>query len=1119
MWTAVRVISSFAAVAAFASGAGPSNVSSPIARVKPPVPPFFYVMQGVIGAPMVVGRAGGAFATFNCDSVDLRLRSSNIQLRFVGQNASPSITTEMRLPGSLNLIKGTGRRGWRQDLPTYGEVHYHDLYPGIDMVFGANSGLLKSEYRVQSGADPNLIRVGYIGAQRVRMNSDGALHVEIDGSTLVEDQPVAYQGDDVSRRRVPVAYVVHEDGTVGFRLDEYDRSQPLVIDPTITFSSYIGGNGIDVITGMTLDSTGNVYLAGYTDSPDFPVDGALQPRGGSVDAFVVKISAAGDRFLYATYIGGIGDDRALAIAVDGSGRAVVAGSTTSSNFPSTNGIQKTNAGGKDAFLLMLNASGSTLAFSTYFGGSGSDSANAVVLDATANIYIAGDSTSANLKVANAYQANNRGRQDAFAAKFSSAGSLLYSTYIGGAGDDKANGIAVDSSGAAYIAGETSSPDFPVKSAFQSTNGGGQDAFVVKLTTAGALVYSTYLGGTGGLAGQPESAAAVAVDSSGNAYVTGVTSSPNFPTAAPYQAAFGGGGTDAFVTKIHPAGTALVFSTYLGGIGGDSGKAISIEAAGTILVAGSTFSPDFPVLNSIQATKSGQTDGFLTRLTAAGNDVFFSSYVGASGSDSANAVSSNASGDVWIAGQTTSTDFPLAFPLQSFGSPEGNGFVMKLGIQNMPPALVSITPANGNGMTQTFQFVASDPNGGADIKQMIVVINSQFVAANACYFYFYQGMGSIALSSDDTKSWSTVPYGSSSTISNSQCSITGAGASASTSGNTFTFTVPIAFSSGFGGGKSVWVYAVDRGGLTTGWIQKGSWGVFTGSLLPPSASVSPSYGSGMSQTFQFTATDPNGYGNIKQLIISISSSLDLHNACYMTYVPGYNAVYLASDDTTTWMSMPFGSTTRVSNSQCTLNPAGASITMSGTSIVINVPIAFSNTFLGGKAVWMFVINQENLTPNWQQMGNWGIFSGPAVPPTQSITPATGTGNRQIYQFSGTDGNGAGDVKQMLLIMNATFNTVNACYINYVSGSNTVYLSSDDNSSWTPVRLGTSQMAENSYCVLSGTGGLVQSSGNTVTLTLPLSFKTSFNGQRFVWIGTTDQENMTTGWQRMAAFTVQ
>ena len=335
---------------------------------------------------------------------------------------------------------------------------------------------------------------------------------------------------------------------------------------------------------------------------------------GGVDAFVFKLNPTGSTLLYATYIGGRGDDRAAGIAVDSSGQIYIAGSTASTNFPLASPIRLALGGSRDAFAVKLNAIGNLLVYSTYLGGSGYDAATAIAVDAAGNAYIAGDTQSTDFPRLNPVQSVFGGKTDAFVTRLTPAGVISFSTYLGGINDEHAGGVAVDASANIYLAGGTLSVNFPVAAPLQAVNGGSQDAFVTKMSTSpAALVYSTYLGGAGGQVGSPEQANAIAVDSAGSAYVAGVTNSGNFPvTVGALQTTFNGV-QDAFVTKLNAAGSAKVYSTYLGSFSFDWASGIAVDSVGNAYVAGYTSSGGFPVVGGVQAGFKGFYDAFVSKL--------------------------------------------------------------------------------------------------------------------------------------------------------------------------------------------------------------------------------------------------------------------------------------------------------------------------------------------------------------------------------------------------------------------------------------------------------------------------------------------------------------------------
>ncbi len=638
--------------------------------------PGFFVRDGRDGR--FVTRTPELAASFFKREIVLSLRGGKVRLRFAGSNRSSAPEAAEALPGHVNFLLGRDPAAWKTDVPIYGSVAYRQLYPGIDMTYSHTSGRLKSEFVVAPGADPGIIQMRYEG-MHARLDSEGTLLLSGPAGELREQAPVLYQ--QVGTLRVPVSggFRIHDDGSVGFRTDAYDRSQPLVIDPVLTSSSYLGGNGQNSLTGVAVDASGNMYVAGWTDALNLPVANPFHSQsGGSVDAFVAKLGPGGNSLLYCTYLGGSGDDRAFAIAVDPAGSAYVTGWTGSSNFPTAHAMQANRGGGRDAFVAKLTPAGNALSYSTFLGGSSNESGNGIAVDSGGNAYVTGDTASPNFPTASPYQSRIAGIQNAFVAKLNASGSLGYATYLGGSGSDHAAGIAIDSTGNAYVTGSTTSSNFPTFAALQPVNAGGQDAFIAKLGPAGnTLIYGTYLGGRGGMAGAPEGGQAIAVDASGSAYVAGVTSSVNFPvTAGALQSFHAGGGQDAFVAKLNPAGSALVYATYLGGSSFDFANGIAVDFVGHAYVAGYTGSTDFLTARPLQDGNAGLYDAFLAKLNPAGTALVFSTYLGGSGIDSANAIAADSLGNAYVAGQSLSPDFPLLHPAQATTAGY-TGFIAKI----------------------------------------------------------------------------------------------------------------------------------------------------------------------------------------------------------------------------------------------------------------------------------------------------------------------------------------------------------------------------------------------------------------------------------------------------------
>lgn len=629
---------------------------------------------------------------------------SALRLQFL--NTGPGIRSDglEQLPGFTNYYLGSDPKKWVRRVPTFAQVRVRDLYEGVDLVYHANQGKLEFDLIVSPGADPKRIRLGLRGHQELTVDAAGDLVVRTEAGEIRLHRPYAFQDTDGTRQTIASNYVLRTSDEVGLALGDYDPNKPLVIDPVLSYSTYLGGGAEDAGQSIALDAAGNAYITGYTDSFDFPTSRAFQPttRGGR-DVFVVKLDATGTALLYATYVGGAGFDEGFGIAVDPSGNAFVAGLTTSADFPITPGSLQTAIGGgncggspcPDGFVLKLDPQGSTLLYSTYLGGSGDDEAFGIAVDGSGNAHVTGQTTSTDFPVVGPFQPScnqcSLFNADAFFAKLNAAGSaLLYSTFLGGSANEFGRAIAVDSAGNAYIAGQTSSPDFPTRNPLQpSFGGGGTDAFVAKFDAASnVLTYATYLGGFGF-----ESANGIAAAPSGNAFVTGATGSFNFPVLNAMQPFFAGGFADSFVTKIDPVG-ALVFSTWLGGGGFDVGTGIVVGPGGTVYVTGETDSSNFPTANPLQATCHLHPfgfcpgDAFVTILDTSGTSLIFSSYLGGGDLDVASGLAVDSSGNAYVTGRTSSVDFPTTAALQpnlaSKGQPDA--FVAKLDVSapNLPP---------------------------------------------------------------------------------------------------------------------------------------------------------------------------------------------------------------------------------------------------------------------------------------------------------------------------------------------------------------------------------------------------------------------------------------------------
>jgi Beta-propeller repeat len=586
-------------------------------------------------------------------------RSAAVSIGFAGANPGSRLVAETPLAGKFNYLIGD-RSSWRTHVASYKRVQYKNLWPGIDAAFYGNQGQFEYDLGVAPGADPGRIALALSGAERVRVAESGALSIQLRGGSVRQLAPHAYQILDGVKVAVDSRYFL-QGHRVGIRLGHYDHRLPLTIDPKLDYSTYLGGSGQDVGTGIAVDSSGAAYVTGYTTSTNFPRTSGAHENGndGSYDAFVTKLNPSGTGLIFSTYVGGSADDRGFGIAVDTAGAAYVTGDTTSTNFPTTTAAyQPAHRGASDAFVAKLKPDGAGLEYATYLGGSLTDRGFGIAVDSSGAAYVTGVTGSSNFPTtAAAYQPAHRGASDVFVTKLNSSGTgLAYSTYLGGAGQDIGKAIAIDPDGAAYLTGDTTSPDFPTTAgAYQTALHGFVNAFVAKLKPDGAgLAYSSYLGGS-----KDDNGFSIAVGPSGAAYVTGQTVSPDFPTTpGAYQTSYGGV-TDAFVTKLKPDGTGLAYSTYLGGSDFDFGYGIAVDPSGAAYVTGQTASTNFPTTpDAYQRSNSGLGNAFVTKLNSSGTGLTNSTYVGGSAVDRSYGIALDASGAAYITGFTNSTNFPI-----------------------------------------------------------------------------------------------------------------------------------------------------------------------------------------------------------------------------------------------------------------------------------------------------------------------------------------------------------------------------------------------------------------------------------------------------------------------------
>jgi hypothetical protein len=652
--------------------------------------------------------------------------SDVIRMELAGANSGMRVEGADQLPGKVNYFIGNDPAKWRSDVPTYARVRYTTVYPGVDLVYYGNQHQLEYDFIVAPGADPRSIRLHFAGADKLLLTPAGDLSVIAPHGTVSFHKPVIYQTIGGRRQPVDGRFTLSANNAVGFRLGRYDASQPVTIDPTLAYSTYLGGSQQDQIQGLAVDASGNAYVAGSTSSTDFPVvqnDYQTVKKSYATAGFIAKFNAAGSALTYCTYLSGSSPTYLTAIAVDTSGNAYVTGYTTSTDYPTTAGAyQARNNANQASIVTKLNASGSGLVFSTYLSGNNTDLGTSIATDSSGGVYVAGATNSTTFPTTTgAFQLTNKTantNQTGFISKLNASGTgLIYSTYLGASKRDYVNAIALDIAGSVYATGGTYSTDFPVTTnPYQLNNktNGSYTAFVSKLNASGTgLLYSTYLGGT-----NAEQGNAIAVDGTGEAFVAGSANSSNFPvTTGAYVTKCVGG--ESFVTKFNASGNGLVYSTCFGPNGNTSISAIALDSAGNAYLTGTTGDTLFPVstgaFQSVRPQYNGSS-GFLTVLNASGTNYIYSTYYAGGSNDQPSAIALDSSGNVYLAGYTHSTDFPVttgAFQTKFKQNAYINSFAGKFGAVVQTAATPTFSPAAGTfSATQTITI--SDSTQGATI---------------------------------------------------------------------------------------------------------------------------------------------------------------------------------------------------------------------------------------------------------------------------------------------------------------------------------------------------------------------------------------------------------------------
>jgi hypothetical protein len=722
-----------------------------------------------------LARGNGYTLLLATNQTTLKLRgpanhATLVSMKLANSNAVPKFSALEQLPGKSNYLIGKDPENWRTNVAQYRRVRESNVYKGIDLVYYGTQGQLEYDFDVAPGGDPSKIQLAFEGSEKIHVGAQGELIIATPGGDVLLQKPVAYQEIAGVKQPVAVSYSLTEKNSATFQIAAYDNHLPLVIDPVLSYSTFLGGNNIDSSNAIAVAPDDTSFVAGATFSSNFPTVHALQANAGgqpdfAQDAFVAKISSDGSQLLYATYLGGINSDVGNGIAVDTFGNAYITGYTESPNFPVTFGSANVLCGGdgkcgatwnpgglivSNAFVTKLNAAGSGLIYSTFLGEYEHVRGQAIAVDADGAAYVTGQTTDNITPTVvitppnvgpppfpisgSAFQTTfGGGAWDTFVTKVSATGSEFeYSSYLGGNDEDLGYGIAVDATSNVYITGVTYSTNFPRVAALQVTFGGAGDGFVAKVNTRGAgpssLLYSTYLGGAGVDQGN-----GIAVDTAGNAYAAGVTNGAisAFPVSG-VQTTYAGQG-DAFLARLSPTG-GLSYFTYLGGTKADSATGVAVDSGGNAYVTGSTVSADFPIAGSVfQPTYGGgNADSFVAKFDPTGTTLLYSSFLGGTNTELATGIAVDATGSAYVTGQTCSDDFPLSNPAQAVPGGNCDAYVARIsiipGVALNPGGLVFsaqsldttsqpevVTLTNGDNPQTIASIVITGPNA-ADFSQ-------------------------------------------------------------------------------------------------------------------------------------------------------------------------------------------------------------------------------------------------------------------------------------------------------------------------------------------------------------------------------------------------------------------
>jgi hypothetical protein len=1012
---------------------------------------YFEPNQGQFSSPARFLARQGRHSLFITDtgSVSVLDGASVLRMTLAGAQPASSVTGEAPTLGRSNYLTGD-KQNWVTDVPHYSRVLLRDVYPSIDLVYYTNGADLEYDFIVHPGADPSRIRIDFSGASP-EIAPTGDLILKTASGELRNHKPRVYQSIDGRQVEIPSAYSL-KDGQVAFTLASYDAGLPLVIDPPITYLTYLGGSGSEGVPNVQADGAGNAYVIGTTRSSNFPTLNSFAAFVNDV-GFVTKYNATG-QVVYSTFLGITGIATA---AVNTSGEMFLFFEKTGDGSPR---------------IAKLNAAGNALSLDFNLSGGSNIVPRQAVADAAGNVYACGDFNSGTVRnlpvTANALHSAapiSGSAGTGFLMKFNSAGTVQFATFL----PMECRMLAIDASGNSYVGGasDTTQTAWPITATF-GTAAGTFSAMVGKVNATGsALTYASHL--------RAVTLRGLAVDSAGALYVGG-SATTGAALQSPIRDTFSG--NEGYLAKIHPNGASLVWGTLVGGSSSDTVEGIAVTPDSKLFFMGETSSTNLAVADATQATNAGGGDLFVGQVNAEGTAFPFLTYLGGTLADSVSSTKRSIvidDGAIYVAGSTASTNLPVVNAAQgSYGGGTRDSFIVKYGTTIVPdciytlgassvniaaaggassvsvttqpgcvftaitsdgfititggtpgngsgninfsvavnagsarsgsiliagqtftvnqaaasappppppggPAPSNLSPRSGSATSGTFTFTFTSPSGFAALTVVNVLINNAIDGRNACYIAFVPSgptAGSLFLVDDAGNAggpYAGIALPSTGTASNSQCTINGSGSSVSGSGNNLTLTLNITFKTPFAGNRIFYMAAQDNSPANSGWKPLGTWNVPGAAISGPSVGViTPGYITNATQTISFALTHSAGFASIAVANILINDAIDGRNACYLAYVPSgpsSGSLFLVDDAGNAggpYAGMTLPSSGTVSNSQCTVEGTGSSVTSSGTTTTLNLKMTFKPAFAGYRIIFP-AVRSTTQNSDWQPRG--------------------------------------------------------------------------------------------------------------------------------------------------------